>query len=79
MTTNSDIARKLRAHAAGLARAGDNLYRVRAFRQAALVVEGLREPVEAAGAAGLKAIPGIGASLAETILAFAAGDRVPAK
>ena len=35
LLTNHDIARKLREHASQLARGGDNLYRVRAFRGAA--------------------------------------------
>ena len=30
--TNQDIAKRLREHASELARTGDNLYRVRAFR-----------------------------------------------
>ena len=36
--TNQEIAQKLREHASELARNGDNLYRVRAFRQAAMAV-----------------------------------------
>lgn len=73
--TNDAIARRLRDHAAELARRRDNLYRVRAFRQAALAVQGLPEPVErildARGQAGLEQVPGIGRSLAETIAGFA--------
>lgn len=73
--TNDDIARRLREHAARLARGGDNLYRIRAFRQAALAVQGLPEPVEAIlshrGPGGLEQVPGIGRSLAETIAGFA--------
>ena len=69
--TNQQIARKLREHASDLARNGDNLYRVRAFRQAAMAVLTLREPVEtileAQGPRGLERVPGIGRSLAETI------------
>lgn len=73
--TNDAIARRLREHAAELARGGDNLYRVRAFRQAALAVLNLPEPVEAIlharGPRALQQVPGIGRSLAETIAGFA--------
>jgi holliday junction DNA helicase RuvA len=73
--TNDDIARRLRERAAELARGGDNLYRVRAFRQAALAVLTLPEPVETIlsvrGPDGLKQVPGIGRSLAETIAGIA--------
>ncbi len=69
--TNEDIALKLRTHATALARGGDNLYRVRAFRQAAMAVLTLREPVvalvSARGPAALESVPGIGKSLAQTI------------
>jgi DNA polymerase (family 10) len=72
---NEDISRRLRRHAADLAKGGDNLYRVRAFRQAAMAVLTLPEPVEAIlaarGRGGLEAVPGIGRSLAETIERFA--------
>jgi holliday junction DNA helicase RuvA len=81
--TNPEIARKLREHAAELAHAGHNLYRVRAFRQAAFAVLGLpREAVEL-GTEGLRTVPGIGDSLADTIAEYAAtGDwhpRTPAR
>lgn len=73
--TNDAIARRLREHAAELARGGDNLYRVRAFRQAALAVLSLPEPVEtiltARGPGALQQVPGIGRSLAETIAGIA--------
>lgn len=73
--TNDDIARCLREHAADLARRRNNLYRVRAFRQAALAVQGLPEPVVAIldtrGRSALEQVPGIGRSLAETIAGFA--------
>jgi DNA polymerase/3'-5' exonuclease PolX len=74
--TNADIARELRTHAAELARTGDNLYRVRAFRQAAMTILALPEPVSelvaAAGPKALERIPGIGRSLAETIASLVA-------
>ncbi len=73
--TNDAIARRLRQHAAALARGGDNLYRVRAFRQAALAVQGLPEPVAAIldtrGRRALEQVPGIGRSLAQTIAGYA--------
>lgn len=76
--TNEDIARKLREHAAELARGGNNLYRVRAFRQAALAVMGLPaevgQLVAAGGPAALTRVPGIGKSLADTIARFADGS-----
>ncbi len=74
--TNAEIARELRTRAADLARTGDNLYRVRAFRQAAMAVLALPEPiaelVAAAGPKVLAQLPGIGRSLADTIAGLAA-------
>ena len=73
--TNEDIARKLREQANELGRSGTNLYRVRAYRQAALVVMGLPDAVERLIADGgpdvLERVPGIGKSLAETIAGLA--------
>ncbi len=72
--TNQEIARKLREHATELAREGDNLYRVRAFRQAAMAVMALPEEVStlvtADGRRALERLPGIGKSLAETITGY---------
>ena len=72
--TNQAIARKLREHATELARGGDNLYRVRAFRQAAMAVLALPEEVSALVAAdgcrALERLPGIGKSLAGTIAKY---------
>ncbi|MBA4063278.1 MAG: hypothetical protein C0501_06115 [Isosphaera sp.] len=80
MTTNAEIARMLREQAAELARTGENLYRVRAFRQAAMSVLGLPEEVAvlvaAGGARALERLPGVGKSLAGTIAAYAAGGPV---
>ena len=76
MLTNQDIARKLREHASELARTGDNLYRVRAFRQAAMTVLSLPEElsalVEADGTQALEQLPGVGKSLASTIASYLA-------
>ena len=71
---NEEIARKLRKHANDLARAGSNLYRVRAFRSAAIAVMGLQtdvtELVASGGAPALESVPGIGKSLATTIAEY---------
>jgi DNA polymerase (family 10) len=76
--TNRDIARKLREQATELARGGGNLYRVRAFRQAAMTVLALPEEVSAlvaaAGPRALERLPGIGRSLADTIAGLVGGD-----
>ncbi len=75
--TNQDIAQKLRADATKLARSGSNLYRVRAFRSAAMAVLGLPNEVAELVAAGrthyLEQVPGIGKSLAETIARYFVG------
>ena len=68
--TNDDIARRLRAHARALAGRGDNLYRVRAFRQAAMAVLELREPL-ADVLARTGTVPGVGPSVAATLDVFA--------
>lgn len=72
--TNQEIARKLREQASELARAGDNLYRVRAFRQAAMSVLALPEEVsvlvQAGGSQALERLPGVGKSLAATIAGY---------
>jgi holliday junction DNA helicase RuvA len=81
--TNAEIARKLQSHAAVLAGRGDNLYRVRAFRQAAFAVLGLQEPLdrllERSGRRGLTEIRGIGSSLAETLEELVASGTIPEK
>jgi DNA polymerase (family 10) len=73
--TNQEIASKLRIRASELARAGHNLYRVRAFRSAAMAVLGLTDEVAELVANGtayrLEQVPGIGKSLAETIAGLA--------
>lgn len=73
--TNEAIARRLRAEATALAQTGHNLYRVRAYRQAAIAVLGLDAPVETviaeSGPVALTRIPGIGRRLAEQIAELA--------
>jgi holliday junction DNA helicase RuvA len=81
LLSNREIARKLRQHAGELAREGDNLYRIRAFRQAAMAVlalpEEVSELVAANGRRALERLPGIGKSLAGTIARYLnkAADR----
>ena len=69
--TNEEIARQLRAQAAELASQGESLYRVRAFRQAAMAVltqtTEVAEALESHGRKGLERIPGVGRSIAEAI------------
>ena len=68
---NQTIARRLRSYANELARKRSSMYRVRAYRRAAAVVQSQERPmtdiVNAKGRAGLLALPGIGDSLAFTI------------
>jgi len=73
--TNADIARALRERAAEYSHGGNNLYRIRAFRQAAMAVLALPDEaaalVAAAGPRALERLPGIGKSLAGTIAGLA--------
>jgi DNA polymerase (family 10) len=72
--TNQQIARRLREQAWELARSRANLYRVRAFRRAAMAVLAL--PVEVAtlvargGESALERVPGVGRSLARTLVGY---------
>ena len=72
--TNDAIADRLRAYAGELAAKGDNLYRIRAIRQAAFAVLSLPEPLETvaaeAGPEGIAARAGIGNRLAETLAEY---------
>ena len=69
--SNEEIAGELRLHATELSRSGNNMYRIRAFRQAAMTILALPTPVavilSTTGREGLQRLPGIGRSLAETI------------
>lgn len=69
--TNAEIVRRLRRDAQSLARKGGNLYRVRAYRQAALVLTSLPGEVAALGPEALTAA-GLGKSLTKTVYAWAA-------
>ena len=79
--TNRAIADQLRAYATELTRRRDNLYRIRAFRQAAFAVTGLMEPLEDLvrnrGTNALIHIPGIGESVAETLVQYVRTGRWP--
>jgi len=70
--TNEEISTVLRRQATVLSRSGSNLYRVRAFRQAAMAVlmlpTAVTEILASAGRGGLERIPLIGKSLADTII-----------
>lgn len=68
---NATIAHKLNEYAAYLEGEDSNVYRIRAYRQAALTVASqdrpLAELLRDKGRAGLEELPGIGANLAYTI------------
>ena len=72
---NNHIAHELLAEARQAAASGDNLYRVRALRRAAMVIQALDRPVTALvasdGGRELRSLPGVGASLARTIAQLA--------
>ena len=79
MLTNRQIALRLRKQAMELARGGTNLYRARAFRQAAMTVLGLPEElsvlVATKGERALERLPGVGESLAETIASYLSATK----
>ena len=66
--TNDEVMRHLLDHARKLDGEGGALFQVRAFRSAALIVQGLPRPVEEilreSGRKGLESIPGVGKSIA---------------
>jgi DNA polymerase/3'-5' exonuclease PolX len=68
---NEAIAKHLRKYARSLEIEGGNLMRVRAYRNAAQIIEELDEPLLAiwshCGSQGLQALPLIGAHIANTI------------
>src|SRR5690606_26044119 len=84
--TNEEIARRLRKRASIRARGGENLYRIRAFRQAAMAVLGLPVEVSTVVAGGgvnaLERVSGIAKRLADTIARLAEGsgeDPLPSR
>jgi holliday junction DNA helicase RuvA len=68
---NRVIARRLREYARFLESQGENIYRVKAYRNAAAVVESLRRQLcdllADGGRARLEALPGIGEHLSYTL------------
>ena len=72
--TNTEIARVLQQRARSLRGRNDNLYRVKAYRQAADALLRLDEPVEQMvqdeGPKALQRIPGIGPSLSTAITRY---------
>ncbi len=71
MMDNRTIAQRLRDHAHDLEAGRTNLYRIRAYRQAALTLMGMdrsaADIVTQDGERGLASLPGIGRHLAYTI------------
>ncbi|MFQ3651260.1 MAG: helix-hairpin-helix domain-containing protein [Gemmataceae bacterium] len=69
--TNNEIKDLLLHHARELDRKGASIFQVRAYRAAALVIQGLPTPVEVLlernGRRALERIPGIGRSIASAI------------
>lgn len=69
--TNEMIGARLLLCAKELQRAGENLYRIRAYRHAGFEVVRIIRPLEEiyaiSGRRGLEGLPGIGASIAQTI------------
>jgi DNA polymerase/3'-5' exonuclease PolX len=79
--TNAEIAKRLLDHARSLAMSS-HLFRARAYRMAAFVIQGLDRPVEVLlaekGRAALSELPGIGNHLAFTIdTLVTSGEFVP--
>jgi holliday junction DNA helicase RuvA len=68
---NQTISRRLRDYATRLQGEGPNLYRVRAYRQAAMTVQRQDLPLTKVmadqGRKGLERLPGIGSHIAYTI------------
>ena len=68
---NRTLAQRLRQHACELDVEGGNLYRVRAYRRAADVIEEMDAPVAALlehnGRRALEALPAVGSHIALTI------------
>jgi DNA polymerase (family 10) len=78
--TNDEVKQVLLEHARELDRKGGSIFQARAFRAAALLVQGLPRPleelVEQRGRRGLESIPGIGKSIAYAIDAILTTGRL---
>src|SRR3954449_12345447 len=76
--SNEEIMRHLLDHARKLDREGGAMFQVRAFRAAAIVVQGLPRPAESILAEGgrkaLEAVPGIGKSIAYAVETLLGGE-----
>jgi DNA polymerase (family 10) len=79
LLNNQEISQKLREQASSLEHNGGTLYRVRAYRQAAMAVLALPEEVSTivskSGQQALEQFPGIGKSLARTIVGYVLSVR----
>jgi holliday junction DNA helicase RuvA len=79
--TLQTIAQKLRSYARELAAQGNQMYRVRAYRRAALAVMGLSMSTEQLTTpAEWSRVLGVGESLAQTLATYAAtGEWLPSR
>lgn len=79
--TNTEIAGKLQQHAYELRKRHDNLFRVKAYRRAAEMVQRLDRSIEdllqERGQTALEEVPGIGKKLAKVITRFLKADCCP--
>ncbi len=77
---NRTVARRLTSLARELSTQPGNLYRVRAYRRAAETVLGLDQPIHSIvsenGRAGLRKLPGIGASISTEIERLVCGGQL---
>lgn len=69
--TNQEIANQLQKHARELRMARENLYRIRAYRRAAMEVQRFDKPLAEIPVEDLGRAPGIGKHLALVISNFA--------
>jgi DNA polymerase/3'-5' exonuclease PolX len=81
--TNERIGASLLEYARQLDRAGDNLYRIRAYRHAGFEVTRIARPLTEvfaqSGRKGLEQLPGIGRTIAQTIAEMLTQEEVPAR
>jgi len=80
-TVNLEVAERLAEVARILEAQGANVFRVGAYRRAALILRGLERPIdeiaETEGIEGLRKLPGIGETLARFILQLVMTGRLP--